>query len=123
MSDTEVCRAASTARQSGDDAFVSMVNEEGERRSLSAGKCKTLIADSDRDTAIAAAAIIGIAVVAMASSQGGGNAPPPASNEEYAWRLNYNANRQPVWVCREVGSGEPEEAYHCQNLPKPGHGR
>lgn len=120
MSDTEVCRAATVARQSADNSYIAMVNQEGERRSLTVDKCKALIAESDKNNAIAAVALVGMAAVALASSQD--NAAPPSNkkNEEYAWARAYNDKRQLVWVCREEATGKLEEPEDCKDLPKPG---
>lgn len=118
MSDTDVCQAAKSARQSGDRNYILMVNEEGDRRGLTVDKCNALIAQSDRGAAIAAVALVGIAALAVASNQNA--APAPAGNNEYAWVRSYNEQHRPVLVCKEVKTGKVEEAYHCQNHPKPG---
>lgn len=119
MSDTEVCQAAKSARQSGEAGYVRMVNEEGYRRGLTVDRCNALVAQSERDGAIAAVALVGVAALALASQQSG-HAAAPAQSSEYAWVRTLNAQRRPVWECREVKTGKPEEAYHCKNLPKPG---
>lgn len=120
MSDTEVCRAATAAQQSADDSYIAMVNQEGERRSLSVEKCKALIAESDKNNAIAVVALVGMAAVVLASSQD--NAAPPANkkNEKYVWTRAYNDKRQLIWVCREVATGKLEEPEDCKSLQKPG---
>lgn len=120
MSDTDVCRAATAARQTKDDSYIAMVNQEGERRALTVEKCKTLIAESDKNNAIAAVALVGMAAVALASSQDNGAAPVNKKNEEYAWARAYNNKRQLVWVCKEVATGKLEEPEDCKGLPKPG---
>lgn len=96
-----------------------MVNQEGERRALTVEKCKALIAESDKNNAIAAVALVGMAAVALASSQDKGAAPVNKKKEEYAWARAYNDKRQLVWVCREVATGKQEEPEDCKGLPKP----
>jgi hypothetical protein len=119
MTDTEVCQAARSARQSGDANYVRGVNDEGYRRGLTVDRCNALVAQADRDGAIAAVALAGMAALALASHQNG-NAAAPAPAGEYAWVRALNAQRRPIWECREVKTGKLEEPYHCKDLAKPG---
>lgn len=120
MSDTDVCRAAQSARQSGDAGYITMVNEEGNRRRLTVDKCNALITQEDRGAAIAAVAAVGIAALAIAANQDSGTAAPPVGGASHVWVRSFNERRQPVWVCKEVKTGKVEEPYHCGGRPTSG---
>lgn len=121
MSDTEICQAAKNARDSGNNDYIRMANEEGYRRNLTVEKCHALIAKSEQDNVIGAAALIGVAAIAVAVNQNDSSTAAPANksnSNEYAWVRSYDKQRRLTWVCKETKTGKEEELYHCNNLPQ-----
>lgn len=117
ISDTNLCRTYANAH--GD--FLTKVEEEVERRHLSSSDCQTLI--NKQNLAIGVGAILGAALVAAARRGGGGGGtytPPPTRATDYDWDWDefYNANRQLVWACRGVQTGEFAEQWHCNGTPQ-----
>lgn len=119
QSNASLCRAYLKA--SDPDFFVGITRELA-GRGIHPSQCKSIV--ERQNTAIAAAAIVGVAVAACASSsdcRGGFSGSGGYGGYGYsdvAWDQFYNEYYQLTWRCREIATGRFTYDYRCAGKVK-----
>jgi hypothetical protein len=120
LSDTTLCRTLKAATSANDAAFTTDVRRAAQARNLTDYSCQALV--NRQNAAIAAGAVIGVALVAAARNGGGGTSVGANSNSgydyEWDWDQFFNQNRQLIWACRGVQTGQFAYAHQCAGKPQ-----
>ncbi len=116
QSNSSLCRAY---LNSSDPEFYVGITQELTARGIHPSQCKAIV--DRQNTAIAAAAIVGVAVAACASSSNcrdGFSGSGGYSYGDVAWDQFYDGRFQLVWRCREENTGRFTYDYKCAGKPK-----
>lgn len=121
LSDSPVCRTWINAlQQNAPVSFTFDVGSEAGRRGYSQEQCADKIAKENSVAAVVGvAALIGVAIAASRKGGGGGavgaSTSPPPQDYEWDWDEFYNVNRQLVWMCRGVQTGQFADPRQCSS--------
>ncbi len=116
LSNPQLCRTLQSSQTIKDPNFLRDVRNEIDRRGLSDDECVTIV--RNQSAAIGAGLLVGIAVVAAArkgggGGGGGGSGGGTAYDFDWEWDQHYGSNRQLVWSCRGVQTGQFAALSNC----------
>lgn len=114
LSDGEVCRSYLHGLEHDDFGLMRNAQIEAINRGFDVSSCKNKV--QNENVKIIAVAALTTAVAIAAKNSGKGNAPATPSQPidfEWDWDQFYNEDRQLVWACRGVQTGQFSTLDKC----------
>ncbi|SHH04817.1 hypothetical protein [Massilia sp. CF038] len=123
ISNAQLCRTLRTAGEGSDPVFASDVRRAAEARGLNDAACQSLV--SRQNSTIAAAGVIGVALVGLASRSNnvgvgvgvgvglGGGGEYRVADSDWDWDEFSTPTHERMWGCRGIQSGQLVDPAQC----------
>ncbi|HEY0061503.1 MAG TPA: hypothetical protein VGC21_05245 [Telluria sp.] len=122
LSNAQLCRTLRSANEGSDPVFAADVRRAVEGRGLNDAACQALV--SRQNSTIAAAGVIGVALVGLASRSnnvgvgvgvgvGPGGSQERVYDSDWDWDEFTTPAQQRMWGCRGVQSGQLVDPAQC----------